>query len=80
MTGKKQTFVDSLNVNSLVATHVIIAGGAATKERLKSRYCSLKYVKDVSAADHLSFVPNVTNVPVTPDLPVGARLHQCWEK
>ena len=37
-------------------------------------------MKDVSCVDQLSFVQNVTNVPVdAPDLPVGARLHQCGE-
>ena len=44
---------------------------------------SLKYVKDVSCVDQLSFVHNVTNVKVVaPDLPVGVRLHQfckTWE-
>ena len=39
-------------------------------------------MKDVSCVDCLSFVKkNVTYVPtVAPDLPVGARLHQFWEK
>ena len=38
-------------------------------------------MKDVSCVDHLSSVNLVTNVPaVAPDLPVGARLHQLWEK
>ena len=27
VTGKKQTFVNSLNVNTLVASHVLIPGG-----------------------------------------------------
>ena len=38
-------------------------------------------MKDVSCVDHLNSVNLVTNVPiVAPDLPVGARLHQFWEK
>ena len=38
-------------------------------------------MNDVSRVDHLSSVKCVTNVPtVAPDLPVGARLHQFWEK
>ena len=41
----------------------------------------IKYVNDVSYVDHLSSVNCITNVSaVAPDLPVGARLHQCWEK
>ena len=38
-------------------------------------------MKDVSCVCHLSSVKLVTNVPtVALDLPVGARLHQFWEK
>ena len=38
-------------------------------------------MKDVSRVDHFSFVQNLTNVPViAPDVTVGARLHQLWEK
>ena len=38
-------------------------------------------MKDVSCVDHLSSVKPVTNAPtVALDVPVGARLHQCWEK
>ena len=41
---------------------------------------SIKYAKDVSCIDHLSFIQNVLNVPVVaPGLPVGARLHQFRE-
>ena len=37
-------------------------------------------MKDVSCVNQLSFVQNVTIVPIAaPDLPVGARLHQFWE-
>ena len=42
---------------------------------------SIKSVKGVSYVGHLSSVQNVTNVPpVVPNLTVGARLHQFWEK
>ena len=38
-------------------------------------------VKGVSCVNHLSSVQNVTNVPpVIPNLPVGTRLHQFWER
>ena len=38
-------------------------------------------MKDISCIDHLSSVNLVTNVlTVAPDLPVGVRLHQFWEK
>ena len=44
-------------------------------------YTKIKYVKDVSCVGHLSFVNLVTNVPTAAlDLPVGARLHQFWQK
>ena len=38
-------------------------------------------MKDVSCVGHLNSVNLVTNVPTgATDLPVGARLHQFWEK
>ena len=38
-------------------------------------------MKEVSCVDHLCSVNLVKNVQtVAPDLPVGARLHQFWEK
>ena len=38
-------------------------------------------MKDVSCVGYLSSVNLVTNVlTVAPDLPLGARLHQFWEK
>ena len=41
----------------------------------------IKYVKDVSCVGHLSSANLVTNVsPVVIDPPVGARLHNFWEK
>ena len=79
VTDKKQTFVDNLNVNSLVASPALIAGGLPQKKGLNPdivQQKSLKYVKDVSCVDQLCLVQNVRNVPiVAPDLPVGARLH-----
>ena len=55
----------------------------ATKERRKSQllYTEIKYVKDVSCVGHLSSANIVTSVPtVAINPPVGARLHQFWEK
>ena len=74
VTGK--SFADSLNVNSLVVSHVLIAGGLPQKGLRPDIILqnSLKYVKDVSCVDHLSFVLNVP--VVAPDLPIGVRLHQ----
>ena len=44
-------------------------------------YTEIKYVKDVSCVGHLSSVNLVTNPqPVVMDPPVGARLHNFWEK
>ena len=44
-------------------------------------YTEIKYVKDVSCVGHLSSANLVTNVPpVVIDPPVGARLHNFWEK
>ena len=44
-------------------------------------YTEIKYVKNVSCVGHLSSVNLVNNAPhAVIDPPVGARLHQCWEK
>ena len=44
-------------------------------------YTQIKYVKNVSCAGHLSSVNLVNNAPhAVIDPPVGARLHQCWQK
>ena len=41
----------------------------------------IEYVKDISCVGHLSSANLVTNVPtVVIDPPVGARLHNFWEK
>ena len=85
MTNKKQT-VRTLTVNSsLAVSHVHFANRYPQKKGVNPTYCYLspeiKHVSDVSCVDHLSFAKNVTNVlPVLPDLPVGARLHQFWKK
>ena len=85
VTGKKQAFVDTyqtLNVNSVAASYVLIVGGPQKKGFSPDvvQQKALKYVKDVSCVSDLSFVPNITNVPVVaPDLPIGARLHHFWE-
>ena len=55
----------------------------AAKERHKSQllYTEIKYVKDVSCVGHLSSANLVTNgPPVVISPPVGARLHNLWEK
>ena len=45
------------------------------------KYTEIKYVKDVSCVGHLSSANIVTNVPtVAINPPIGARLHQFWEK
>ena len=44
-------------------------------------YMKIKYVKDISCVGHLSSANFVTNIPpVVIDPPVGARLHNFWEK
>ena len=44
-------------------------------------YIEIKHVKDVSCLGHLSSINLVTNVPTAaPDLLVGARLRQFWER
>ena len=75
-------------VNSYVnfcVVHVHSVTGLPQKKCVIPNYCQnyteMKYVKDVSCVGHLSSVNLVTNVPaVALDLPVGARLHQFWEK
>ena len=65
-----------------VANHVPFAGGLPQKRGINPDHQRvIKSVKGVSCVNHLSSVQNVTNVPpVVPNLPVGARLHQFWEK
>ena len=59
--------------------------GLPQKKAVNPNYChnhtEIKYVKDVSCVGHLSSANLVTNVPtVAIDPPVGARLHNFWEK
>ena len=73
-----------LHVNSCVA-NVHSVTGLPQKKGVNPNFCQkyteIKYVKDVSCVGHLSSVNIVTNVPtVAINPPVGARLHQFWEK
>ena len=78
MNIQTQTFNVDLNVAKLVP----IAKGLSQKNDVNpivinccNHQRELKYVKDVSCVDQLSFVKHLTNVPtVTSSLPVGARL------
>ena len=81
LTSKSET----VNLNSCVVNPVLFVKGYPQKKDVNPTYCyhcqRIKCVKDVSCVDHLSSVILVTNVPtVAPDLPVGARFHQFWEK
>ena len=74
----------NLNVDSCVANAYIVTGFPQRKG-VNPTYCQMyteiKYVKNVSCVGHLSSVNLVTNAPHgVIDPPVGARLHQCWEK
>ena len=84
VTDKKQTCVDNLQVSLPIVNHVLIAGRHLQKKGKRKadivQHQSLKYEKNVSCIDHLSFVQNVTNVPVIAlDRHVGARLHKFWK-
>ena len=73
-----------LHVNSCVA-NVHSVTGLPQKKGVNPNYCynhtGIKYVKDVSCVGHLSSANTVTNVlTVAINPPVGARLHQFWEK
>ena len=74
----------NLNVDSCVANAHIVTGlpqGKGVNPNACQMYTEIKYVKDVSCVGHLSSVNLVTNAPhAVVDPPVGARLHQCWEK
>ena len=58
--------------------------GLPQKKGVSPNYCYnhtlIKYVKDVSCVGHLSSANLVTNAPTAMDPPVGARLHNFWEK
>ena len=67
--------LDSSPVNSCVVTHVPFCVNADI-----GQHQSIKFVKGVFCLDKLNPIQTVTNVPiVSPDLPVGARLHNFWE-
>ena len=73
-----------LPANLCVVTHVPFPGGLPQKTGINpdtGQHQLIKYVKGVSCVDHLSSVQFVPNVPIfAPDLAVGARLHNVWEK
>ena len=55
--------------------------GLPQKKGVIPSYTEIKYVKDVSCVGHLSSANLVKNVPpAVIDPPVGARLHNFWEK
>ena len=74
----------NLNVDSHVANAHIVTGLPQRKgvnPTFCQMYTEIKYVKNVSCVGHLSSVNLVNNAPhAVIDPPVGARLHQCWEK
>ena len=74
----------NLNIDFCVAKAHIVTGLPQRKgvnPNACQMYTEIKYVKDVSCVGHLSSVNIVTNAPhAVIDPPVGARLHQCWEK
>ena len=81
----KEDNLRTLTVNSSVANHVPFVSGLPQKKGVIPNYCHLypeiKHVKGVFCVNQSSSVQNVTNAPpVVPNLPVGARLHQFWEK
>ena len=79
LTNRKKTLksCQTLNVNSLVAGQLQKRGLSPV---IVQQAKPLKYVKDVSCVDQLSFVQNVRKVPVVAlDLLIGARLHQFLE-
>ena len=83
VTSSKNETVNLL-VNSCVANAHSVTG-LPQKKGINPDYCQnyteIKYVKDVSCVGHLSSVNLVTNVATAAiNLPVGARLHQFWEK
>ena len=82
VTSKSETVF--LYVNSFVA-NVHSVTRLPQKKGVNPTYCynqtEIKHVNDVSCVGHLSSANIVTNVPtVAINPPVGARLHQFWEK
>ena len=94
VSGKKETLNPSpvtskietvfLHVNSCVANVHSVSRLPQRKGVIPTccqNYTEIKYVKDFSCVGHLRSVNLASNGPtVAIDLPVGARLHQCWEK
>ena len=74
----------NLNVDSHVANAHIVTGLPQRKgvsPTFCQMYTEIKYVKNAYCVGHLSSVNFVNNAPhAVTDPPVGARLHQCWEK
>ena len=74
----------NLNVDFCVANAHIVTGLPQRKGVKPNAYqidTEIKYVKDVSCVGHSSSVNLATNAPhAVIEPPVGARLHQCWEK
>ena len=74
----------NLNVDSCVANAHIVTGLPQRKSvnpNACQMYTEIKYVKHISCVGHLCSVNLVTNAQhAVIDPPVGARLHQCWEK
>ena len=82
VTSKSKTLF--LHVNSCAANVHSVTRLPQTKG-VNPNYCynqtEIKHVNNVSSVDHLSSANIVTNVPtVAINPPVGARLHQFWEK
>ena len=79
MTSKSKTVF--LHVNSCVA-NVHSVTGLPQKKGVNPNYCyNQTEIKHVSCVGHLRSANIVTNVPtVAINPPVGARLHQFWEK
>ena len=83
LAGDKKVTLN-LNVDFCVANTHIFTGLPQRKgvnPNCCQMYTEIKYVKDVSCVGHLSSANLVTNAqPVVMDPPVGARLHNFWEK
>ena len=74
----------NLPVNACVANLYFVTG-LPQKKDVNPNYChnytERKYVKDITCVGHVSSANYVTSEPtVAVDPPVGARLHQFWEK
>ena len=80
-TVKPCLFKQTLNVSSNVVAHACIVKGQQQRKGASPVFVHYQRLKYVSCVDKSSFVQPVTNVQTAvQDLPVGARLHQFWEK